>query len=472
MQNSRPLVSKLIQFHGKQPYSLHVPGHKNGHLSHLPNEIKAALSFDYTELEGLDDLHAPTDSIKLAEDLLTSLHNTYKSYFLVNGSTVGNLAMIYATCEPNDYVIIQRNCHKSIFNAITLRGAKPIYLTSEWDSHTKTTVGVCPNLLKQTVEKYNNIKVVVLTSPNYYGVEVKHLQELIAYCHTKNIIVLIDEAHGAHFGTIEGIPPSALTYGADVVVQSAHKTLPAMTMGAFLHVNSKRINIEKIKLFLTMLQSSSPSYLIMASLDDARYYKATYHKHDFTYFMEQRDAFIRSLEKNNRLTVITTDDPLKIMIRHQRMSGFALQTAMARYHVYSELADNYQVLLVLPLLKEGVNYPFTRIAEAIQQAAEITGKSYYQHDAPVIVKPASSEPKYSVTEALAAPSSYVSFNEAIGRIAAETVTPYPPGIPLLLAGELITEEVIASLKQLCQQGAYFQSGKRIDENILCVMREG
>lgn len=270
-QNRMPLYEALIEFKERGPLSFHVPGHKNGlnFPQEAIREFKGILSIDVTELAGLDDLHSPFECIDEAQQLLAEVYNTKRSYFLINGSTVGNLAMILSCCGEHDIVLVQRNCHKSIINGLKLAGANPIL--DPWiDEAYNVPVGVRNEIIKNAIGKYPNAKALILTHPNYYGMGMD-LEASIAFAHAHKIPVLVDEAHGAHLCLGEPFPKSALTYGADIVVHSAHKTLPAMTMGSYLHINSHLVDEDKVTTYLSMLQSSSPSYPIMASLDIARF---------------------------------------------------------------------------------------------------------------------------------------------------------------------------------------------------------
>ena len=321
----KPLVQALNQFKEKRPISFHVPGHKNGLLSGLPEEMKSALQYDMTELEGLDDLHEPAGVIREAEQRLSALYQSERSFFLVNGSTVGNLAMMYTACRPGDTVIVQRNAHKSIFHAIELTGAIPVFVSPAWDVHSNTPGAVRFAKVKEAIEAYPHAKAIVLTYPTYYGVAGADLADIIQFSHEKGIPVLVDEAHGAHFIAGNAFPHSALELGADVVVHSAHKTLPAMTMASFLHVRSTFISPERIAHYLGMLQSSSPSYLLMASLDDARAYLESYTVEDQHDLLTNRQAFIdKLLTTIPTVRIVETDDPLKVMLRVEGYTGFEL----------------------------------------------------------------------------------------------------------------------------------------------------
>ncbi|MFJ7370888.1 aminotransferase class I/II-fold pyridoxal phosphate-dependent enzyme [Lysinibacillus sp. NPDC098008] len=474
LQKKRPIVEGLEHFRQQQNISFHVPGHKHGELSQLPQAFKDVMRYDVTELSGLDDLHYPEEMIFEAENLLAKTYGAMKSFFLVGGSTVGNLAMIYATCQAGDTIIVQRNAHKSIFHAIELVGAKPIFVSPQWDERTLTATYVSYRNLKEVIERYAEAKAVILTYPTYYGVASPDIQQQIAYCHEKGIPVLVDEAHGAHFNACTLFQPSALSLGADVVVQSAHKTLPAMTMASFMHVNSQFIDADRIHYYLRMLQSSSPSYLLLASLDDARHYVQTYLESDGAYIIEKRNQWIEALRSIGSLEVIEVDDPLKLLLRVDGYSGFQLQQALEKQHVYGELADAHQVLLMLPLLKQGHNYPFAEIRVRIKDAvtmlvdtAKTTNKAAWQtayQFTPI------TEPVYTFNEIASLTKEWLPYMRTIGRIAASMVIPYPPGIPLLVPGEKITVAKLSQLEELLAVGATFQGQQRLTEKMIQVIK--
>jgi arginine decarboxylase len=468
---NRPLVHRLMKFKEADPISFHVPGHKNGALTGLPMELRTALAFDFTELEGLDDLHQPEGVIKEAEQKLTDFYRSHKSFFLINGSTVGNLAMVYATCVEGDTVIVQRNAHKSIFNAIELTGARPVFISPEWDSVAKTAGTVTAKQVEKALTSFPEAKAVILTYPTYYGTTGEELGETIRLCHEREIPVLVDEAHGAHFIIGEPFPASALDLGADVVVHSAHKTLPALTMASFLHVRSNLIAPEKVARYLQMLQSSSPSYLLMASLDDARNYAESYTSEDVRDFMRKRAGFLKRLTQIANLETIEIADPLKLMLRVNGYSGYDLQKAMEQVGVYAELADFYQVLLVLPLLKKEQEYPFEEAAKKIEMAIEETIKSKVKMQLPElpVFNQVISKPSYIMKEVEQLHAEWIPYENAVGRIAAASLIPYPPGIPLMLAGERVTEYQIQSLTTLLVTGARFQGAIRIHEKQIFVV---
>jgi len=474
LQKKKPIIEGLERFRQQQNISFHVPGHKHGELSHLPQAFKDVMRYDVTELSGLDDLHYPEEMILEAEHLLADTYGAIKSFFLVGGSTVGNLAMIYATCQKGDTIIVQRNAHKSIFHAIELVGAKPIFVSPIWDERTLTATHVTFLDLKEAVENYSEAKAVVLTYPTYYGVTSNEIQQQITYCHEKGIPVLVDEAHGAHFQACSLFQPSALSLGADVVVQSAHKTLPAMTMASFMHVRSELIGADKIHHYLRMLQSSSPSYVLLASLDDARYYVQTYMESDGAYIIEKRNQWIEALRSIGSLDVIEVDDPLKLLLRVKGYSGFQLQEALEAKQVYGELADRNQVLFILPLLKQGHTYPFAeirvRIKEAVTLLLEAAKTDNIKASQTAYKFVQLTEPVYTFDEMASLNKEWLPYMRTIGLISASMIIPYPPGIPLLVPGERITVAKLSQLEELLAAGATFQGNHRLTEKMIQVIK--
>ena len=472
MTQRRPIVDALIEFQNKQPISFHVPGHKHGILSGLPPEIQSALQYDVTELAGLDDLYYPEEAIKEAQLLLAEAYGAKKSFLLVNGSTVGNLAMIHAACREGDVVIVQRNSHKSIFHALELAHVRPVYVSPQWDEESMTAAAVPLKAVEEAIKAYPEAKAIVLTYPNYYGMVSRELASIISLCHEHGIAVLVDEAHGAHFPAGAPFPVSSLSLGADVVVQSAHKTLPAMTMGSFLHIGSERVDVKRIQKYLRMFQSSSPSYLILASLDDARSYLQNYSQPDMRMFNEKRERFLSSLRMIPHLTVVESDDPLKIMLRVAHHSGYQLKQKLEQTGVHVELADLYQVLLILPLLKQWHAYPFAEIRSRLKEAVQLL-EGEVRKDRRVQVKTVSevTVPELSFEEIDLTDQEWVPYTQVIGRIAAGMVVPYPPGIPLVVAGEKWTLAKVEELMNYLASDAQIQGDHRLASKELPVLQQ-
>ncbi|KXG08287.1 Arginine decarboxylase [Anoxybacillus sp. P3H1B] len=466
-QQETPLYTALKKHFSVHPISFHVPGHKYGNvfLNESKKHYKHLLRIDVTELNGLDDLHQPESVIAAAQRLTAELYGVDETFFLINGSTVGNLAMIFATCEENEPVIVQRNCHKSIIHALQLVGAVPVFLSPQFDDEVKVASYVSNEAIKQAIEAYPNAKALILTNPNYYGMAVD-LKEAVSMAHRYGIPVLVDEAHGAHFILGDPFPSTAITYGADVVVQSAHKTLPAMTMGSYLHVNSSLVDIEKLHHFLRIFQSSSPSYPIMASLDLARSYLAHLSIEEIGHIQAQVSLFKKALNGIEGIAVVESTDPcvmtdlLKITVQtRSSLSGYELQRCLEQAGIFTELADPLNVLFVYPLaLFENLE----EIIEKIKKAFSGLHRCDRSLDSvsPISFAAASEVIPYSSLKKRN--RKFVHVEQAEGLIAAETIIPYPPGIPLLIIGEIINGEHIASLLELRQYGSHFQGGKRLD----------
>lgn len=475
-QTRIPLYEALTHYKNTNPISFHVPGHKSGVVLNQPSQniFKELLKMDATELSGLDDLHSPEGVIKEAEELLAALYQVKKSFFLVNGSTVGNLAMILSVCEKDDVILVQRNCHKSVLNAIKLAKARPIFLEPDYNPEWKTSTGVSEEIVEKAISLYPSAKAIVLTYPNYYGM-VYDLKSIIDLAHLKDIPVLVDEAHGPHFIIGEPFPASAIQLGADMVVHSAHKTLPAMTMGSYLHINSERVNLDKVKDYLQMLQSSSPSYVIMASLDLARNYLATYHRNDLVYLKQEISIFKKELSTIQCIKVLEypdlPGDTLKVTIQSRsKLSGFELQKRFEEIGIYTELADPYNVLFILPLLKENREYPLVRAGKKIKELLEEIPYHSVGEEATLVSTGKISELAISHDKLSNMEKQLIPVSEAAGQVCAETIIPYPPGIPLLLMGELITVEKVKQLTQLMNAGARFQGGSFLDRNLIKIVR--
>ncbi|WP_066185764.1 MULTISPECIES: aminotransferase class I/II-fold pyridoxal phosphate-dependent enzyme [Gracilibacillus] len=456
-QQQTPLYAAVKQFADAQPISFHVPGHKNGKLFAEQGlaEFQSLLSLDITELNGLDDLHAPEGVIADAQELASEWFHSLHTFFLINGSTVGNLTMILACCQPGDMVLVQRNCHKSILHGMELAGVKPIFLPPSYDKLKQRYIAPSTSSIKQALTNYTEAKAIILTYPDYFG-DVFPLKEVIDLAHRSDTFVLIDEAHGCHFSLPFVSVPSAGELGADVVVQSAHKMTPAMTMSAYLHVYTSAVPLERVHYYLQLLQSSSPSYPLMVSLDLARYYLANYtevqYKQTLRYIKAVQECFVAP----DYWEVEVNDDPLKMTLRiHDHLSASQVQALFEEQGIYPELITDRHVLFIFGL--EPV-YPLEQLQKRL---ATIRDSLKHIRHAKIDV-----DPLFFEEETVSLALSYQQMNqqhtrwcrweEAAGKIAAEAIIPYPPGIPLIAKGERIKGATVAKIKQLFQLSIGFQ----------------
>ncbi|MFC0190348.1 aminotransferase class I/II-fold pyridoxal phosphate-dependent enzyme [Fictibacillus aquaticus] len=472
MFEKTPLFSALISHRNRKPISMHVPGHKNGSLLHESgiSYYKKISEIDVTELTGLDDLHDAQECIKEAQDLTAKFYGADETHFLIGGSTAGNLAMILAAFDPGDKVMVQRNCHKSVLNGLELAGLMPIFLGPEIHQQGGFPLGLTLETVKMALEQHPEIKGLIVTTPNYYGMSAD-LISIIEFMHERSLPVLADEAHGAHY-VLDGFPASVLSMGADAAVQSAHKTLPAMTMGAYLHIGKRSLlDKKRVRHALQMIQSSSPSYPIMASLDLSRAYLAQLKTVDIQSIKEQSIELKDFLKQHGFLVIEPPSgyeaDPLKVTLQAEgEYSGYELQKMFEKHGLYPELADSLNVLFVLPL---GVSHETMRWKEAVLKVSEDLNRKERTETTnfQAVFAPVSSL-FYSYGEMRNKGTELVEINQSAGRISAEAVIPYPPGVPLIAKGEQITESMIKSFNVLQQNGARFQGG---NETMISVFEE-
>ncbi|GAK04843.1 arginine decarboxylase [Geomicrobium sp. JCM 19037] len=459
-----PILQKLIEHAHDQPVSLHVPGHKNGELAEgdYGRFFEQVMKLDVTELPGFDDLHAPSECIYEAEQLAAEQYGIARTRFLVGGSTVGNLAMLLAFCNRGDTVFVQRDSHQSIVHGLELAGVQAVFLRSDLDEQTDLSRGIGRATLASAYKAYPNARALVMTSPSYYG-SVGELEAVVNLAKSYGLSVLVDEAHGAHLHIDSTFPRSALELGADAVVQSAHKTLPALTMGAYLHLRSLK-DEWKINGWLKRLQTSSPSYIIMASLDAARAYART---------MKQRkparalSRFHSKVHTKIPGASVSTEDPLKLLMYvPEGYTGSNWEKEFHRQGVYPELSNEQFVLLILPI----------QMSESYEhELLHVLGELYDEQTLPK--KKQRFTPDYPETSMISFESigetatEYIHLDQAVGRTIAEEVVPYPPGIPLWIVGERIDESRLVFLLEWCKSGGRVQGGNQLQNDELLVVKE-
>ncbi|WP_168123382.1 aminotransferase class I/II-fold pyridoxal phosphate-dependent enzyme [Paenibacillus sp. HB172176] len=497
-----PLFEALKQHIAGRPSSFHVPGHHYGQaiskesledpsFEAIREHFQSIMKIDVTELSATDDLHHPEASILEAQRLAAESFGSDETFFLVGGSTSGNLALLLALCEPNDIVIVQRNVHKSIINGLKLSHASPVFLSPELDPAAKT--GTVPSLaaLQQALERYPEAKAVCLTNPNYYGIGVQ-LAPYVELAHRYDIPLIVDEAHGAHYGRHPGLPESALQAGADAVVQSTHKTLQALTMGAMLHIQGERVNRARIRDSLQMIQSSSPSFPILASLDISRAIMDMEGPRLIERSLAEVDMFNRWIcEESEYIKMIAPElckaeaarneeydipwqyDPLRVLLydNSERMSGFELQQRLEQHGCWIEMADLKMAVLVMGLHSSEKEMGKLKLA-ILSINQQLSTKS--DERIPTGERPSPDIQLVYERGCGRVAEEPVSFNrighanrnivriaieEAAGEQSAEMLVPYPPGIPIVYQNEYISTEIILSIKQLAAAGAKFQGAQ-------------
>ncbi len=451
------ILNRLVKMGKREPVSFHVPGHKNGRIFSNTPVFKEMGKMDFTELPETDNLHDPKGLILKAQQRASKVYGAMESFFLVNGTTGGILAAISAMAKPGDKVLLQRDCHRSVFHGIAINGLQPVYIKPKFSRSPGRKLSIEPCQVEEAFKSNPQIGLVILTYPSYDGV-CSDMEAIAKIVHEKGAILLVDSAHGAHLGFSELFPDSPLKLGADVVVQSTHKTLPAFTQGSMLHINSKQVDIGRMKRMLSVYQSSSPSYLLMAGIDSAMEIMEEEGRFLMERLFGEIETFSEGLKKNtdikiwDRKTLQSENgfdlDESKILLDFSSigLSGFRVEEILRKkYEIYVEMAGLNSVLLVSSVANS--KNDFARAEAALESIANdkslhrmIVGESEYSYRIPeMVIIPGDAFYK-KVRE--------LPLFEAEGKISGGYLMPYPPGIPLVCPGECIPKETIGYLKDL------------------------
>lgn len=484
-QNQTPYIEGIIRYLKKNRIPLHVPGHKQGKgISPLLLNLwgEEVFRYDLTEVEGLDYLHNPTGILREAQDLATELYGVDSTFFLINGSTVGNLVAIMSMAKSGEYVLLPRNSHRSVYGALAISGILPLFLSPAYDKGWGLTTFISPKQLQVSIESTHDkvIKGLVLTSPDCFGLTA-HTEELLKIAHKYNLTVLVDEAHGAHFPFHPCLPPSAINFKADFVVQSTHKTLGSLTQSSLLHLRGERVNRDLIKNYLSILQSSSPSCLHLMSLDAARRQIAAEGKELLSKAIANAEWLrfelnkipgleVLSREKAKQLPNVADMDPTKLLVRVSSLgiTGFEAKKILGqKFGIEVELADYQSVLLVITIGDD------IKALRQVKEAFLKLSKDYKKNmksTIPIPEPPPIPPQVVSPLEALNLPSLLCEINSALNRVSAAMIIPYPPGVPIISYGEKVTKEVISYLTYLEKLGAEIiglhQDGDKLKIKIL------
>jgi arginine decarboxylase len=462
-----PLVAALMKYKEKASISFHVPGHKDGvGSSELARTILGdqVFAIDATELPGLDNLNDPQGPIRDAELLAARLYGTRESMFLVNGSTSGVLAMVLATCGPGQRIIVSRNSHRSVISGIILAGAEPLYVEPEFHPQFGIPLGIPPDRIMDALDRYSDAVAALLPNPNYYGIT-SDLKVIADEVHRRGKLLLIDEACGSHFIFSDEFPHSAIEVGADMCVQSMHKMAGSLTQSSILHVISDRIDVERVRSVLGMIQTSSPSYVLMASLDAARYQLEADHGMLIPK-MINLCKLLRSKAQDVSGLTYTGDrvagdvcdyrvDMTKIVmsLRLLGFTGYELGKALRdKYGIEVELEDLYNILIAITFgnLETDIEQLISCVAE-IAASWEAFGELRDSFRFPGIP-----DTVMSPRDAVWSRWRQVQLCEAAGEVCADIVSPYPPGVPIICPGEVVTDDIVEYLCQLIADGVQIQ----------------
>lgn len=460
-QSSAPLAHALQDCARQQHVAFYTPGHKGGQgISRLHRSVFGSDIFrvDLPELPELDDLFAPEAVILGAQQLAAEAFGADHTWFLVNGSTCGVEAALLATCASGDKVIVPRNAHQSVLSGMILSGAMPVWVVPAYEPVWQLALGVTTDAIASTLRQNPDAKAVIIVSPTYEGVcsDIAAIAEVV---HGYDIPLIVDAAHGPHFAFHPDLPDSALSNGADIVIHSAHKVLAAFTQAAMLHAQGSRCNVDRLQQALRITQSSSPSYLLLGSLDAARHQMANQGlelmKRTLSLANQARSALRdrgmsvldvtelseRSFQQD--LTRLTVD------VTAQGMTGFEADEWLHSRGITAELPTLRQLTFIVSIGNSSQD-----IQSLVQELSQLPSRN----DGGAI---ASTPPWFMNTDSVISPrdaffsrAAMCPVEDALGQLSADTVCVYPPGVPSLMPGERITAEAINSLQFAHAAGAH------------------
>lgn len=445
-------------------YPFHMPGHKR-RLG--PDETEHLYEMDITEIDGFDNLHEPEGILKEAQAFAAELYHSEETAFIVNGSTAGLLSAIAGVCSDGGEILVARNCHKAVYHAIELHHLKPYYVYPLINTKYGINEGIYPQDVEKMWITHPNIQAIVITSPTYDGV-VSDIGAICEIAHQHGVPVIVDEAHGAHFNFSDYFPKSAVVCGADIVIQSTHKTLPAMTQTALIHLNGNLIDREKVRRMLAIYQTSSPSYILMGSIDGCLHMLSEKGKNlyaDYTENLQKLREAIHVKCQWIKMPEYEDFDPkcswdydrskLVLSVKNTGMTGKILhEKLLNEYHLQMEMVSADYVLAMTAVGDTWDGYErllqaLVTIDDEIDRQQRANGEkpdgdkvreertTYNLSELPFVSQ------KISIYDAVRSRKMKCRLEEAEEKISADYIYLYPPGIPLVTPGEVITKRVIA-----------------------------
>lgn len=432
-------IIKRIQKFYKSSKSLlfTTPSHSLGNfiIPSLKNILgEKYFKSDFSEIEGFDNLRNPEGAIKDLQDNIAKIYNAESSFILTNGSTSGVIAAMLATLKPNDNVLIARNCHISVYNGLVLTGAQPTWFMPEFDKEWEIFKGITPKDIKRFINK--DLKALIITSPTYEG-NFSDIKEISEICKENNILLIVDEAHGALLNFSDYKSKSAIHCGADIAIQSLHKTAGAPNPCALMHI-SKNISHTKVQEALNLVNTTSPSYPLIAAIEGSvSYLNSIKDKRHIKKLFLDIEKFKQSLDKNIQV-YCANNDPTKILLKFKNINALkAAEILNNDYNIEEEFTNNQALLFItgigtdakkLKTLSKALN----KIAKLKQEIIEHTE---FKYEIP--------KTKFTPRDAYFTQAATKPKKQTIGLVSAETIVPYPPGIPLILPGEIIDEQVLS-----------------------------
>jgi arginine decarboxylase len=453
--NRTPLFDALRAHAERNPVQFHIPGHKKGagmdpeYREYIGQNI---LNIDLINIAPLDDLHQPIGVILEAQQLAADAFGADATYFSVQGTSTVIMTMILSACSHGDKIIVPRNVHKSILSAIIFAGARPVFLSPVRDTNLGIDHGVTTRSVRRALERHPDAAAVLIINPTYYGV-CTHLKEIVDLVHEYDIPVLVDEAHGALIHFSDELPLSAMQAGADMAATSIHKLGGSMTQSSILNIRNGLVNPHRVQTILSLLMTTSTSYPLLASLDTARRQLAIHGKDLAERTLDLAKKARTAINEISGLYCFGEEllgeeatydyDPTKLTIhvRHLGITGYDAENWLREhYNLEVELSDMYNILcLVTPGDDEDSIGILRKALQAMSDAYHADSREILE----MVVKiPEIPHLALTPRDAFYGETELVSFKESAGRIIAEFIYVYPPGIPILLPGEVISQENI------------------------------
>ncbi|HLO87756.1 MAG TPA: aminotransferase class I/II-fold pyridoxal phosphate-dependent enzyme [Nostocaceae cyanobacterium] len=492
-QNQTPLIDALKASIARPHAPFYTPGHKRGGgTSPILAQLlgKEVFRADLTELAELDNLFAPQGAILAAQELAAAAFGADRTWFLVNGSTCGIEAAILATCGMGDKIILPRNVHSAVISGLILSGAMPIFVYPEYDRILDIAHSITPGALAATLKAHPDAKAVLTVYPTYYGV-CGDLEAIAHLTHQYHIPLLVDEAHGAHFHFHPDLPTSALAAGADLTVQSIHKTLGAMTQASMLHIQGTKIDIARLNQALQLVQSTSPSFILLASLDAARQQMAIHGKTLLSQTLNLAQQARKEISQIPQLSlplVIAKPSPglkdldqtrLTVNVAELGLNGFAAEEILDQeFGVTAEFSSLQHLTFIISIgnTESDITALYHGLKNLVQkqqnhQSRISQTKLFPVNDCKNLAM-INNTLCISPRAAFFAQNETLPLQEASERICTEIVCPYPPGIPVLIPGELITKEILAYLQQILSNGGFITGCTDVSLQTLKVVKNG
>jgi arginine/lysine/ornithine decarboxylase len=463
-QMNTPLFSGLVEHARKNPIQFHIPGHKKGmgmHPAFREFIGENALSIDLINIAPLDDLHHPKAMIKEAQELAAEAFGADHTFFSVQGTSGAIMAMIMATCKPGDKIIVPRNVHKSVMAAIVFAGAVPVFIHPAMDERLGISHGITVKAVQKALQTHPDAAALLVINPTYFGIA-GDLREIVRTAHKYGIPVLVDEAHGVHIHFHEDLPISAMQAGADMAATSVHKLGGSLTQTSILNVREGLVDVDRVKTVMSMLTTTSTSYILLASLDMARQHLALNGRAMMERAIRLADKAREMINEIPRIYCVGREilgkpatfamDPTKLLIhvRDLGITGWEVENWLRdKYNIEVELSDLYNVLcLVTPGdTEESIQTLVNALRELSVEFAHVQAE-----EKPAIVLPKIPVLSMTPRDAFYAETESIPLAEAEGRVITEFIMVYPPGIPIFLPGEVITEDNIAYIQENIRAG--------------------